>query len=110
MAIAKMTMPNSTDLRSMRGLLRFEPRARRGRCSWDIEVHRQGPGRLVTNRLHKVCNGLVTCSYQIEASKIGDPMFLCLKSFYLQYVCVPSGTRFDRTVPAEAGLGSLLAI
>ena len=64
------------------------------------------PAGNATRVLISACNGLSSCDYNVEVTKLGDPAGGCSKDFTLAYRCVPDTTRLDIALPAEAGLGS----
>lgn len=63
------------------------------------------------NATHEVilsCNGKEHCKYSIEVNRLGDPIARCAKDFSVSYVCLPETAIFHKSVPAEAGFGSIV--
>jgi peptidoglycan/LPS O-acetylase OafA/YrhL len=67
------------------------------------------PGN-VTKRLQNACNRHADCQYRVDVAVIGDPAAFCLKAFLVEYECLPNRARLSKTLPGEAGLGSLLVL
>ena len=85
------------------GSVRVEVATYGGNCA-------ASPGN-VTHILRNACNGLVRCLYELHVSKLGDPAPGCAKDFSVTWGCVKVADSGQRhVVPAEAGLGSVLAL
>jgi hypothetical protein len=67
------------------------------------------PGN-VTRRLQNACNRRADCQYRVDVAVIGDPASSCLKAFSVEYECRPNRAQLSKTIPGEAGLGSLLVL
>jgi hypothetical protein len=61
-----------------------------------------------TQDLASSCNGKIDCAYTVDVARLGDPAPRCGKDFAVSYSCAPDATIFRKSVPSEAGLGSIL--
>ena len=56
------------------------------------------------------CNGLASCTYKVDAARLGDPAVGCAKDYRVTWRCdAEEGVR-EAQVPPEAGLGSEVAL
>lgn len=67
------------------------------------------PAGNATGALGASCNGRAFCDYTISYKVLGDPAPNCKKNFVVRYSCSGKGL-FEASVPAEAGLGSKVAL
>lgn len=61
-----------------------------------------------TRAIGKSCGGKENCDYIVDVNILGDPASGCAKNFSVDYQCAPDDKRFTKSLPAEAGLKSLL--
>jgi hypothetical protein len=60
----------------------------------------------VTTRVAAACDGVTSCKYVVDHSRIGDPAPGCGKDFSVDYEC-RGGSRSTSKLPPEAGFGSI---
>jgi hypothetical protein len=57
-----------------------------------------------TKSIAAACDGKESCTYYVEAGKLGDPATGCQKNYFVQYFCSPyTDARVSRLAPEADG-------
>ena len=63
-----------------------------------------------TEHLQKACDGRPACSYKVEHTVIGDPVFGCAKDYVAEWRCSPDAPVRKATAAPEAGDGKVVEL
>jgi hypothetical protein len=63
-----------------------------------------------TGHLARACNGRASCSYVIDYQIIGDPAYLCAKTYIAEWQCGNSSQIYKAEVSSEAGYGKTVTL
>ena|SRR5579859_1015235 len=63
-----------------------------------------------TSHLAKACNGRASCNYLIDYQVIGDPAYLCAKTYIAEWRCGNTSQIYMAEVSPEAGYGKTVTL